>query len=201
MEAKQGDLRQRRRKATEREIHEATLRLVGEHGFEHVTVDMISSAAGISRRTFFNYFPSKEAAVIAGPTVLPDDALAEFLAQPGQEPVQVLRDLTRLLLRELSENQPQREELSQVMELAQQHPALMAAMLTNFERFERSVGEVAAQRLGLDPLDVTPVLITSLAFSAIRTGLQSWSRSPHSSPDLLPQVEQTVALFHSFLAP
>ncbi len=197
----EGDLRQRRRRATEQEIHAATLRLAATHGFEHVTVDMISAEAGVSRRTFFNYFASKEAAVIAGPTALPEQALAEFLAAESQEPVQVLRDLTRLLISELVENQPQREELRQVMELAQAHPTVMAAMLANFERFERAVSEAVAQRMRLDPLDVQPTLISSLAFSTMRTGLSCWSQNPHSQPNPVPTVEQTVALLHSFLAP
>lgn len=199
--ANEGDLRLRRRRATELEIHAATLRLSAQHGFEHVTVDMISAEAGISRRTFFNYFASKEAAVVTGPTALPEAALAQFLAEPGQEPAQVLRELTQLLLHELAGNQPEREDLRQVMELAQAHPTVMATMLANFERFERVVGEAVAQRLGQAPLDVTPVLVTSVAFSAIRTGLQCWSRDEQPDRSPVPQVEATVALLHSLLAP
>nr|WP_269329125.1 TetR family transcriptional regulator [Kineosporia babensis] len=176
------------------------MRLCAEHGFEHVTVDMISAQAGISRRTFFNYFPSKEAAAVSGPRGLPDDALAEFLAGSDREPVPVLRDLTRLLLRELAENQPEREELRQVMELAKAYPTLMAAMLGNFDRFERVVGEAVAQRLQLPAGHVTPTLITSLAFSAMRTGLHCWSEAPESPASPVAQVEQTVTLLHSFLA-
>ncbi|GAB6902400.1 TetR/AcrR family transcriptional regulator [Kineosporia succinea] len=197
----EGDLRSRRKQATAREIHEATLRLVARHGFDHVTVDMISAESGVSRRTFFNYFASKEAAVIAGPRALPDDALSEFLAEPGQEPVQVLRDLTRLLVKELESNPPGREDLGQVMELAQAHPAVMAAMLANFDTFERSVGEAVATRLGLEPEHSTPALIAGMAFSAMRTGLGCWSKTPESGESPVPQVEKTVALLHSFLKP
>jgi AcrR family transcriptional regulator len=53
-------LRDRRRKHTEEEIVRIAFELFGKHGYEEVSVEMISSAAGISRATFFNYFPQKE---------------------------------------------------------------------------------------------------------------------------------------------
>ncbi len=60
-------LRQRRRQETAREIQMATLELAVQHGLEHITTEQISDAAGISTRTFFNYFPNKEAAAIGAP--------------------------------------------------------------------------------------------------------------------------------------
>src|SRR5690349_5724487 len=167
------DLRARRRRETERKIHAATLRLTARHGFDQLTVDMISAEAGISRRTFFNYFPSKEAAVVFGPRVLPEAALADFLAAPGTEPVQVLRDLTRLLVWDLEQNAPpHRDTFGQVFGLAQQHPGISAALLATFDAFERTVAAAVAQRLGREPGDDVPALLAAVALAAMRTGLQ-----------------------------
>ncbi len=53
-------LRDRKRRETHDRIAEIGLKLFVENGFESTTLDAIASAAGISRRTFFHYFKSKE---------------------------------------------------------------------------------------------------------------------------------------------
>jgi AcrR family transcriptional regulator len=53
-------LRARLRQQTRQEIVRVAFDLFGRHGFEKVSVEMISARAGISRATFFNYFPQKE---------------------------------------------------------------------------------------------------------------------------------------------
>jgi AcrR family transcriptional regulator len=62
------------RLATWRRIQSAAVRLVEERGFAAVTVDDIAAAAGTSRRTFFNYFPTKAAALFD-----PDPEIAQTL--------------------------------------------------------------------------------------------------------------------------
>ncbi|HEX6421251.1 MAG TPA: TetR family transcriptional regulator, partial [Acidimicrobiales bacterium] len=85
-------LRERKKAETRRALSSAALRLAREHGPEHVTVDDIAHAAGVSPRTFFNYFPSKDDA-IAG--VVPSESselLADLVARPADEsPLDALR--------------------------------------------------------------------------------------------------------------
>ena len=57
-------LREQKRLATKHRIEDAATRLVDESSFDKVTIEEICEAAGISRRTFFNYFSTKESAVI-----------------------------------------------------------------------------------------------------------------------------------------
>lgn len=60
-------LRQRRRQETAHAIQKATLELAIENGLENITTEEISVAAGVSTRTFFNYYTNKEAAAIGMP--------------------------------------------------------------------------------------------------------------------------------------
>lgn len=53
-------LRERNKERTRQELVECALRLFQEQGFDNVPVEMICEAVGISRATFFNYFPQKE---------------------------------------------------------------------------------------------------------------------------------------------
>jgi len=59
--------RDARRRATRSRIAHTALQLTAEHGFDGFTVDELAAAADISRRTFFNYFPTKEDALFGGP--------------------------------------------------------------------------------------------------------------------------------------
>jgi AcrR family transcriptional regulator len=83
---------ERVRRETARSLQGAALRLVGQRGFSSVTVDDIAAEAGVSRRTFFNYYPTKAAALFDPD---PDDAdrLAALLAEVQQTtpPWQALR--------------------------------------------------------------------------------------------------------------
>ena len=61
-------LRERRRRQTSADIRDAAVRLASDRGFDKVTIEEICAEAGISTRTFFNYFPTKES---RSPTVPP----------------------------------------------------------------------------------------------------------------------------------
>lgn len=74
-------LRERQRRETLHQLHEAALALALEGGLHAATVDAIAERAGVSRRTFFNYYPSKEDAILGvSAPVVPQEALDAFLA-------------------------------------------------------------------------------------------------------------------------
>ena len=89
-------LRERRRERTWTNIHETALRLARQHGMRGTTVEGIAAEAGISPRTFLNYFGTKEDAVLGlrAPTIT-DDLLASDRAHENDN---LIVRITHLLL-------------------------------------------------------------------------------------------------------
>ena len=85
-------LRERKRRETLQRITEAGTRLFIARGYEATTLDAIAAEAGISRRTFFHYFKSKDEILLAMQSGL-GDTLAAALDQepPGQRPLDAVR--------------------------------------------------------------------------------------------------------------
>jgi AcrR family transcriptional regulator len=73
--------------ATRQSITDSTLALLRQHGPGNFTVEDIAEAARISRRTFFNYFSSTEAAIASVTNGFLDSALEQFRRRPADEPI------------------------------------------------------------------------------------------------------------------
>jgi AcrR family transcriptional regulator len=96
IEAEALGLRECKRLATRRAIQHAVLTLSSERGIGHVTVEDISRVANVSPRTFFNYLPSKDAALIGdAPGMASAEDIEIFVA--GGPNSDVLADLAVLL--------------------------------------------------------------------------------------------------------
>lgn len=115
-------LRARRRRQTRAELHAATVRLAREHGLEHVTVEMISNEAGVSPRTFFNYFRTKETALFAWPGGLTEAEAEQFVSAPGRGPDAVLRDLGDVFATHVDEMPPGAGAFEDVLAVVEKVP-------------------------------------------------------------------------------
>ncbi|ASO20292.1 AcrR family transcriptional regulator [Actinoalloteichus hoggarensis] len=174
-----GGLRARRRRETSDRIQQTALALVSEHGLDHVTVEQISTQAGVSVRTFFNYFPSKESALADGPPPIPDHARAAFLAGTGD----VLADLTTLFVAHGIEFEARRSTMECFHQVLRDNPRLMPLQLQRFHQFELDVAELIGARLGLDDdEDDTARLAAAVVLAAVRVGMERWSRDFDVSP-------------------
>ncbi|MDQ1050643.1 TetR family transcriptional regulator [Streptomyces sp. V4I2] len=154
----------------------AAFQLFLERGYEQTTVDDIVALAGVGRRSFFRYFPSKE------DVVFPDHErcladMTEFLAagDDGDEPVGRVCDAARLVLRMYAENPTfsvQRYRLTKKV------PGLRAYELSVVWRYERALaeylrGRFAGRRDGTLRADV----IAAAVVAAHNNALRSWLRS------------------------
>ncbi|OFK92207.1 TetR family transcriptional regulator [Corynebacterium sp. HMSC056E09] len=89
-------LREQKRLKTRLRIEDAATRLVDERGFADVTVEEICDAAGISRRTFFNYFDSKDTAVLGAPSHdFTEEQKKAFLSAPTDSVFRLAVDLIK----------------------------------------------------------------------------------------------------------
>ncbi len=192
-------LRERRRRQTSADIRDAAVRLTLDRGFDKVTVDEICAEAGISTRTFFNYFPNKESAIAYGPSDIPPELVADFVAAGPAPYSVVLAELITLAAHHLRDVPPRREHAAHMLELAKTSPAVLAAFLADLERFQTHLTDVVARRQGVRPDDEIVALIAALALTAVRSGIERWSRGEGDDADdtPMPHVERAAALVNS----
>jgi AcrR family transcriptional regulator len=154
----------------------AAFRLFLERGYEQTTIDDIVTLAGVGRRSFFRYFPSKEDVVFPDHERCLADMTA-FLAESAadDEPVRRVCDAARLVLRMYAENPAfsvQRYRLTRKV------PELRAYELSVVWRYERALAEylrarLAGRRDGILRADV----IAAAVVAAHNNALRSWLRS------------------------
>jgi len=175
-------LRERKRLATRRGIQRAVLSLVSERGADRVTIDDISAAAGVSPRTFFNYFGSKEAALVGDGLPIPPQAqIDRFLSGPADGPV--LDDLAELLAWSADASEGDHELQRLRRGVLKEHPQILGARMASLRQFEVAIAEIVADRLAASPAYVDrsraevldrALLVTLVATSALKHAWSGW---------------------------
>lgn len=145
--------------------------MTAAHGLNGFTVEEVCEAAGISRRTFFNYFHSKEDAVIGSfSDELPADALEEFNQNPSRTPDSIsgslLAALHVLTVTLMERSSISRTEVRQFIAAVTAEPQLLARLTLEGEARERQFAELVAAREGLQP-DHPEVMTATVLFGAV----------------------------------
>ncbi len=195
--AARGGLRERKKRATRAALAEAAVRLAAEHGAEKVTVEAISAAAGVSVRTFFNYFDTREDAFV----VIDADAGGRIRRAVLDAPADLspLEALRRALAAELAEAEQHHELWHLHAEVLHASPHLLARGVGAHMAAEADLAEAIAERLRGDgdgygdddragppsasgpgeerptPPGLYPRLLASVAHAAVRTSMDHWS--------------------------
>jgi len=185
-------LRERKRLATRREIQRAVLTLCAQRSIDKVTVDEISRAAEISPRTFFNYFASKDSALVGDELELACDAdIERFVTGGADADADVMTDLATLIGRSLQNTDGDREihELRRAVMKDNSHLFTMRmATLRNFEAGLQQIVErrllADEPRLGEDPraLSQRALLLTLIAMAATRHAWRCWAEADDCTP-------------------
>ncbi|MFC4061850.1 TetR/AcrR family transcriptional regulator [Planomonospora corallina] len=184
-------LRERKKAATRQALHEATLRLSLEHGFDHVTIEAIADEVGISRRTFFNYFGGKEDALLYRDEQQIQALVQSVRNRPAEEPAWTALRAAVHDMRDTLAN-PDRE-LAIRTRLAQQHPSLLARQLANHSALEDDLTLAVAERE--HPPGVRPWVIAAAFLTSLRLAAQMWLKEESARPpaDVMDEILDEMA--------
>lgn len=131
--------------ATARRIESSAVALVLEHGYEATTVDMICAAAGVSQRTFFNHFATKDAAVIGTDVPRLDESrVRAFIASTGPD---LLADAVDLIALPGLDGAHTAEVMRLRMRAITSSAELMKRQFERFASIEAELAEVIEYRL------------------------------------------------------
>jgi AcrR family transcriptional regulator len=170
-------LRERKKAATRQALHEAAVRLAIEHGAERVTVEAIADDAGVSRRTFSNYFGSKEEALMYGDFQRIQSLIEMVRERPAEESAwAALTAAAERFVAELGDLDPQWVAQGR---LVRAHPTLIAAQVQTFAALERELSaEVASRSKDQDPNSVRVKMTSATFLVALRVALHLWLEGP-----------------------
>lgn len=171
---------------THAELERVGIRLFTEHGYVQTSVDDIVNAVGISRRTFFRYFPSK-ADVVWGDF---DAAVACMRAHLDALPdkLSLMEALRQAVVRFNTVPPSEAAHHRRRMTLILCVPELVAHSTLRYTQWRTVIEQYAARRLGQEPDDLLPTTIGHCALGAAVAAYRRWLHEDYG--DLTRFVEQ-----------
>lgn len=157
-------------------IWNAAIDLFAEKGFDQTTVDGIAAAAGLSQRTFFRYFASKNDLLGQGMTAYGEALRAAIKAAPkSAQAFQVLRGAVLEIAAAVASLPRTRDVIAVVM----QSPAAREAQLSRRAEVEDSLAQAFAARMkkGREN-ELTARLLAGLTLNLLDVTIRLWSADP-----------------------
>jgi AcrR family transcriptional regulator len=172
-------LREQKKQATRAALRQAALRLALESGPENVRVDDIAAAAGVSPRTYNNYFSSREQAIVAAVTAEREARIAAAVtaSAPG---VGLAEAVTEAIVQHYTEED---ESARDALLLITTRKGLRNAFLDAASAVEDPLADAIARRVGSTDRRTARVLAASVV-AAGRIALEQWMR-PTAAPGLV----------------
>jgi AcrR family transcriptional regulator len=189
---------QRRRHTRERLAMKA-VELFLERGFHETTTDEIASGVGVSKRTFFRYFPTKEAAVF----VHNDDRLARFREWLGELPASSggWRRVCHASLKMAAELTENRRQLVAQRTLIDKTPSLAAYELELDRAWENAIADTLLEGATDGAARRRARVLAGATMGAIRATLQDWFEGARDADLVARGVDALNWLEHGFRDP
>jgi AcrR family transcriptional regulator len=167
-------LRERKKLATREAMSRAAWHLMVEHGIAAVTPEAVAEAAGVSPRTFRNYFWAPEQAVVDGIVQRAKVVVDAVRARPADEPI--WDSLEHVLPDTLTTIVGTRADIASLMRASQEDPGLLGQHLAALDRLHQLLVDVIAERTGTDPRrELSPRLLAMAAADAMSAATAVWA--------------------------
>jgi AcrR family transcriptional regulator len=194
-------LRERQREETHQLIRRTAYDLAVERGVSAVSVQIICAAAGVSTRTFFNHFRSKDEALIPDLPDFPDAARSAFLDGTRSDLVTALEELLGDHIAWMQEQAHGGEGPRAMKCLLESSPELVPRAMAVFEALEQRVAALVALRTGRPAADLFCTVAALTATSAMRAAFGAWEEGSAQGGELQPAVSAAFAVLRDLLAP
>jgi len=182
-------LRARKQQVVRTALSEAAAELFSARGFEAVTVEEIAQAAGVSRRTFFRYFESKDDVVVARFEGDSERLLVELAARPLSEtPLLAIRNA---LIPTIQSALRTPAMVRDVIRLLRETSGLRRALMEHRNRYEERIAALMIERLGCGDEDNTPILLALLTRALYDAVLNAWY--DHETADIEGLVDELIS--------
>src|SRR6266516_7284971 len=188
-------VRERTRRAIRDELTQLAKDLFVEKGYDETTIDDLAAAAGMSKRTFFRYFASKEELVMGKYEILGEQLAEDLANRPADEPLWTsLRQVFGRIV-EYFESEARTATAVAMENIVRDHPTLNASYLERVSRMQELVLDEARTRTGRqDPADPRTAAIVGAAFSCLIAAWTTWLTTNQARPfgDLLDQAMDAI---------
>jgi AcrR family transcriptional regulator len=174
-------LRERKKQQTREALSWAALRLAVERGFGNVLVEDIAAEAGVSPRTYNNYFSSKAEAIAWRHLDRARRTADRLRERPLNEPL--WESITNAVLAQVGDESagPEPEWIAGVR-LMLSEPALQGEYLKAAMAADRESAVAIAERTGADARDMYPQLVAAAIGAAIQVANDQWLRADPPVP-------------------
>ncbi|WP_439659186.1 TetR/AcrR family transcriptional regulator [Lentzea sp. HUAS TT2] len=184
---------------TEDRLRHAALDLFAEHGYDDVTVTQIAERAGITRRSYFRYFPDKREVLFAGSEHLPPAIAEAVLASAEQSPPAIALDAARrvgaLLVERVDRTAERRAVIASSPELQERERTKAAAITT-------ALSDALAKRgASMDEARLVARLVAICFQEALERWIDTGEGFESSFDAVVGSVRSTAELFPSPLRP
>jgi AcrR family transcriptional regulator len=201
-------LRERKRRIMRQRISDVATFMFVSQGFDHVKVSAIAEVVGVSEKTIFNYFPTKESMVLdwADEAV---ESVARMLRErpPGES---LTETVVRAMKRDMEMFDTVPDELVEVLprfgELIESTPALRAAWGDMYSRIVAVAREELAAGAEVDPRDPEPMIaaraltgLSEVAFESRVRWIQEGLRGPELRDAVYADLERAARLLDTGL--
>lgn len=171
-------LRERKRAETARRIADAGLRLFIANGYDETTLDEIAAEAGISRRTFFHYFKSKDDIMLSMQSGM-GDMLAGALRRepPGKRPLEAMRDA---MIRACAVYPA--EDMIAIDRLMRSSEKVQARKQASYVEHEKTLFAALCEKWPGKERETALRLVAMMSIGAIRLSLETLNREEGARP-------------------